>query len=509
MRGLTKPDPAVLSQYHMAGRNMAKKELQHIVLLHSNDIHGDFAETDKDGLRTGGVSLLSGFIHRVRREEEHVIYAIAGDMFMGSIIDREYKGLSTIKIANALEPDVFEVGNHEVDYGLSHLLFLEKCAGFPIVCSNLYVKELDRRLFFSYADVIRGDVKIRFIGLLTESIADRLRQEELIDSAVSVRPVARELGRILEETAQDPADITILLTHIGIEEDRLLAEHLDPALHVDFIIGGHSHTFLNEPDMQHGTPIVQAGFGSDQIGRFDLFWDKKCRKIDHWSWELIPVNEETSEEDPLVSFYHDRFQTETDRKYDRTLFTMPCEYTHPGFHKETQLSDLFADIYQDIFQMDVFFLSTNVIWAKKLGPEVTRRDLMIAFPYENAVYELTMRGKRFIGLLEHLYKQEAWEGAHIFFLFSGTLQLTLTQEGKKPVEVLLRGEKIDPDQSITVGVTGYAYKNLESFLGIGEQEMEKEITVRRRSTDDRSAMENYFEGIGRIELKNEGRLRLV
>lgn len=488
---------------------MPKKALQHIVLLHSNDIHGDFAESEKDGVKTGGITLLSGLVHKIRREEEHVIYAIAGDMFMGSIIDREYKGLSTIKIANALEPDVFEVGNHEVDYGLSHLLFLEKCADFPIICSNLYVKELDRRLFLSYADVVRGGVKVRFIGLLTESIADRIRQEELIDSAVSVRSITRELNRVAEETAEDPADITILLTHIGIEEDRLLAENPDPALHADFIIGGHSHTFLSEPAMIRDTPIVQAGFGSGQIGRFDLYWNEETRRLESWDWQLMPVNEKMTEEDPLVSFYHERFQTETDKKYDRTLFTMPCEYTHPGFHRETQLGDLFADIYQDIFHMDVFFLSTNVIWAKKLGPSVTRRDLMIAFPYENAVYELTMTGERFLRLVQHIYRQEAWEGAHIFFLFSGTLQLTLRKEGKEITEARLHGEEVAPDQTVTVGITGYAYKNVENFLGISAEELENTVVMRRRSTDDRSAMENYFAGSGMVSLKKEGRLRLI
>ena len=75
-----------------------QEKLLHIVLLHSNDIHGDFEETDRDGLKTGGLPLLSGYLQRVRREEKEVIYAIAGDMFMGSIIDREYRGLSTIKL---------------------------------------------------------------------------------------------------------------------------------------------------------------------------------------------------------------------------------------------------------------------------------------------------------------------------------------------------------------------------------------------------------------------------
>ncbi|MCR5675428.1 MAG: 5'-nucleotidase C-terminal domain-containing protein [Lachnospiraceae bacterium] len=482
-------------------------ETKHLVLLHSNDIHGDFAETDRDGVKTGGLARLSGFVHQTRRREDEVIYAIAGDMFMGSIIDREYRGLSTIKLANALEPDVFEVGNHEVDYGLSHLLFLEKCADFPIICANMYVKELNRRLFLAFQDVVRAGIRIRFIGLLTESIADRIRQEELVDSAVSIRPVRRELDKVFAETAEDPADITILLTHIGIEEDKLLAAAMDPSWPVDFIIGGHSHTFLQEPVVVGGVPIVQAGFGSGQIGRLDLFWDPDKKRLADWSWELQTVNEETCEEDPLVSFYHDRFQTETDRKYDQVLFSMPCAYTHPGFHRETQLGDFFADIYQEIFHTDVFFLSTNVIWAKTLGPDVTRRDLMIAFPYENAVYELKMTGERFLALIRHVYRREAWEGTNIFFLFSKNLTVTVRAGDREVLDVKLSGADPEPDREYTVGVTAYAYKNRELFLGITAAE-EETIRIRRLSVDDRQDMTAFFSGAGVIPLENEGRLRI-
>ncbi|MCR4762733.1 MAG: metallophosphoesterase [Lachnospiraceae bacterium] len=478
---------------------------QQVVLLHSNDIHGDFAETVRDGIRTGGLPLLSGLLQEIRHSGEEMIYAIAGDMFMGSIIDREYRGLSTIKLTNALEPDVFEIGNHEVDYGLSHLLFLEKCAGFPVICANMYIKELNRRLFLPYADVVRAGIRFRFIGLLTESIADRIRQEELVDTAVSVRPAAAELAKVFEETAEDPADVTIVLSHLGIEEDKQLAEVLDPAWNVSFIIGGHSHTFLREPVVVNGIPIVQAGTGSGQIGRFDLTFDKRHRLSD-WTWQLMSVNEQTSVEDPLMTFYHDRFQAETDRKYDQTLFTMPCEYTHPGFHRETQLGDLFADIYQAIFRTDIFFLSTNVIWAKRLGPAVTRRDLMLSFPYENEVFEMSMSGERLMRLIRHVYRKEAWEGANIFFLFSGAWKIRVRAEDKELLDVSFEDRAPVYDRTYTVGITGYAWKNRQLFLGIGEEEIGDSIRLRQLAANDREAMEQYFASCTQVILHREGRL---
>ena len=74
------------------------KQTKKITILHSNDLHGDFLAEQVDEKLVGGVSMLSGYIEKVRAEEPNTIYAIAGDMFRGSVIDSEYKGLSTIEI---------------------------------------------------------------------------------------------------------------------------------------------------------------------------------------------------------------------------------------------------------------------------------------------------------------------------------------------------------------------------------------------------------------------------
>ena len=89
--------------------------LKKLTLLHSNDLHGDFLAEEVNGKLMGGVSRLSGYVQKVRAEEENVLYAISGDMLQGSVIDSEYRGVSTIEIMNMIGPDVATLGNHEVD----------------------------------------------------------------------------------------------------------------------------------------------------------------------------------------------------------------------------------------------------------------------------------------------------------------------------------------------------------------------------------------------------------
>ena len=151
------------------------KHTKKITILHSNDLHGDFLAEQVDEKLVGGVSMLSGYIEKVRAEEPNTIYAIAGDMFRGSVIDSEYKGLSTIEIMNALAPDVVTIGNHEVDYGIAHLLFIEKCARFPIINANLYIKNTPTRLFTPYKILRVDGMNILFIGIITQDVINQIR----------------------------------------------------------------------------------------------------------------------------------------------------------------------------------------------------------------------------------------------------------------------------------------------------------------------------------------------
>ena len=220
------------------------KNLKKLTLLHSNDMHGDFLAEEVDQNLVGGVSMLSGYVNKVRQEEENVIYAIAGDMFRGSIIDSEFLGISTIQIMNLLGPDIVTVGNHEVDYGIAHLLFLEKCAEFPIINANLHIKTNHARLFQPCKILEVDGMKILFIGILTEVALMQCKTDGLVGSFVTLDDAAEEIGRICNTYNAIDIDFTVLLTHIGFEEDKRLAELLDPAWGVDVIIGGHSHTCL-------------------------------------------------------------------------------------------------------------------------------------------------------------------------------------------------------------------------------------------------------------------------
>ena len=261
---------------------MTAKNTKKLTILHSNDLHGDFLAEHIDEKLIGGVSLLSGYINDVRKKEKNVVYAIAGDMFRGSIIDSEYQGLSTIEIMNMLSPDIVTIGNHETDYGIGQLLFLEKCAKFPIVNANLHIRTNNARLFKPCRILKIDGMKVLFIGILTEEVISQTKNDGMIGSLIDVEDAAKAIAKICNMYNSIDIDFTVLLTHIGFEEDKKLASLLDKSLGVDIIIGGHSHTLLEEPCIVNDILIVQAGTGTNQIGRFDIVVDTDNNCIDSY-----------------------------------------------------------------------------------------------------------------------------------------------------------------------------------------------------------------------------------
>ena len=59
------------------------KHTKKITILHSNDLHGDFLAEQVDEKLVGGVSMLSGYIEKVRAEQPNTLYVIAGEAFPG------------------------------------------------------------------------------------------------------------------------------------------------------------------------------------------------------------------------------------------------------------------------------------------------------------------------------------------------------------------------------------------------------------------------------------------
>ena len=483
-----------------------------LTLLHSNDLHGDFLAEKVDEKLTGGVSMLSGYISKVRKEEKNVLYAISGDMFKGSLIDQEYKGISTIEIMNLLAPDVVTLGNHEVDYGLAHLLFLEKCAKFPIINANMFLTSNNTRLFNSHKIIEIDGMKIMFIGILTEDVLEYTRNEKLISTLVGIKDAAEEVGRICMAYQTVDIDLTVLLTHIGFDQDKELAAQLDPDWGVDLIIGGHSHTLIDEPAVVAGIPIVQAAVGTDQIGRFDLVIDTDTNSIASYKWQLIPITEENCPRDLELEKVVNDYKTITDAVYDQVLTRLDGVYYQTRRNRDAVLGHLFTDIVKDATGVDVVMISSGAIRGTQLGEVVTKGDLRKVYPYDNKVVEFKLTGKQFREALLWMLRDEsidAPDDGGEFYHFSKGLKVVYIQKEHRIDVFTLNGKPIQDDDMIKVAMGDFHYANIENFLHLDKEEIKKNGRVKTMSSSGYIIIEERMSGVPLIRVDKEERITIL
>ena len=483
--------------------------IKKLTLLHTNDLHGDFLPKIRDGKEVGGLARLSGYVNKIRKEKKNVIYAMAGDMFRGSVIDSEYHGLSTINLMNNLRPDVATIGNHEVDYGFAHLLFLEKCAKFPIVNANLFITLNNSRVFTPYINIDIDGMRIMFIGLLTEEVLSSTKCENIIGTFIDLEAAAKEVGIICDNYRTVRTDMTILLTHIGFENDVKLAQMLDPDWGVDLIIGGHSHTFMDKPEVVNGVPIVQAGSGSGVIGRFDIQYDQASKKIEDLRWKCVPINEDTAPVDTIMEELIDSYRTETDRKYKRVVTRWARKLTHPCREQETEMGNLYADVLADGSSFEIMLFGSGSIRKTELGPVIEYQDMIENTPFEDVIYMIEVRGAQWRRMVQYLRRDEAWLGETEFYQFSKGVKIVYRKSTHTIEELSFKGTPVTDDMHLKLGLQAYHFKNFDKFFGVPLEEVKRNMKPRVCASSQNNIIEEYFCTNDGLDAQVEGRITIL
>ncbi len=483
--------------------------IKKLTILHSNDMHGDFLPHDVDGKETAGLARLSGYINQVRQEKKNTIYVVAGDMFRGSIIDSEYMGLSTIDLMNVLRPDVATIGNHEADYGMAHLLFLEKCAKFPIINANVFVTMNNARLFQPYLNLDIDGMRILFIGILTEEVLASAKNEKIIGTFIDVEQAAKEVGIICDNYRTTKTDLTVLVTHIGIEADRELAQLLHPDWGVNMIIGGHTHTFMDEPEYVNGIPIVQAGTGTGIVGRMDLEIDTEKREILDLKWQCVPINEDTAPKDEVMEDLLDSYRTQTDTKYKRVVTRWARKLTHPSRIQETEMGNLYADALQWESSFDIMMMGSGSIRKKELGPIIEYQDMVENTPFDDNLWMLEVTGAQWRRMIQHILRDDAWLGETEFYQFSRGVRILYNKTTHTIEELKFNGEDVTDDMHLKIALQNYHYKNFDAFLGVPLEEVKQNMRPRVVATSVNNIIEEFFATNDGLDAHVEGRLEVI
>lgn len=253
-----------------------------LTILHTNDVHSRIDPFDTNHPQfpgQGGASRRSALIRQIRSQEQNVLVFDSGDIFQGTPYFNMFLGIPEIRLMNHMGYHAATIGNHEFDGGLLNLSARIGEASFPFVCTNYNVTGTPiENQVVPYRVFQAGILKVGVIGLgiRLEGLVD----SKLFGSVVYSDPIetGEQYARMLKKDKK--CDLVIALSHLGYEyqnntvSDKLLAAGTSS---IDLILGGHTHTFLNEPvniKNREGKNVLicQTGWGGVKLGRIDLLF---------------------------------------------------------------------------------------------------------------------------------------------------------------------------------------------------------------------------------------------
>ena len=240
-----------------------------LVIIHTNDTHSHFDPIrggKSDGL--GGIIERAAFVDSIRSvyPAEKVLMLHAGDFNQGSSYYSELGGSLEPKIVNAMGYDCITLGNHELDEGIESLAQRLSVIECPVVCANCKFPDILQQYVSPTAVIERGGMRIGIIGMESDiatmvaaPTAQRIRQ---LDNVETINKWTEHLRK------EDKCNFVILLSHLGYDVDQ---EVVPQTKGLDLIIGGHTHTFVDDiiyvkDAMGKKIPIITDGCWGLQMG---------------------------------------------------------------------------------------------------------------------------------------------------------------------------------------------------------------------------------------------------
>ena len=261
---------------------------QSLCILHTNDVHSrvePFPLDDKKYPGMGGAAMRATLFEKIRKENKHTLTLDAGDIFQGTPYFNFFNGNIEIDLMNQMGYEASTIGNHDFDGGLEMLSTQISRAQFPFVnCNYDFSGTPVAGKVHKHVIIKKGKIKIGITGCgveLNGLVPDKLYgQTQYLDP---VKNIQEQVDILKNEKG---CHLIICLSHLGYKYDNqkvsdiVLAENTN---NIDLIIGGHTHTFLDQPDIRRnnrGENVVinQVGWAGLQIGKLEYLFEKKSKK---------------------------------------------------------------------------------------------------------------------------------------------------------------------------------------------------------------------------------------
>ena len=466
-----------------------------IQIVHTNDIHGYYTETESGTL---GFAMLKSIID----QEGADLVLDMGDTFHGQAFATIDQGSSIAQLMKDVGYDAVTPGNHDWSYGAERLKELEKIGGFQILAANVTTE--NGTDFFEENYIIKEvtaddgtKLKVGVVGVIDDEFysstaSDNIKGLKFEEEAQEATKIAAYLSDV------EKCDIILAMTH---QSD--CKEFVANIKGIDAVLAGHEHILLDEsyPDSEGKlVPVVEAGYYMNHIGVMELTLDadsKEILSVEERFYAMENTNDiaENEQVKENISQIEKQQQTILSQTIGDTEKAYP--YTWEDIRIAQQdIGKLVTESYLNFTGADVAFENAGGIRAGLEAGEITYQDVISISPYGNIVITKKLTGKEIIDTLnqsiaigkacDDIYTiqkeaiekgedpyQYSWpEDSGSYLQFSG-IEIQ-TNENGQIISAKINGTDVNENQVYTVAMNNYLGES-DVYTALAEADLEQEF----------------------------------
>lgn len=492
--------------------NLAKT----ISVVATSDVHGNLLNfdygTNAAPSKSQGIAKVSTYVKALKATNPNTMLIDNGDMIQGTPLVYYYNMIDkttaypTSAIMGAMGYETWTLGNHEFNYGLdtlNRIMTEAKAKNIHVLSANTY--KTDNSSFVEpytiKSFVVNGKtVKVGILGLTTKTIASwedpshfaGLHFNDLVDEAKKWVPIVKSAG----------ADVIILAAHSGLEgpadtipenQIKAIATNVNG---IDAIVAGHVHNVVNDLTLKNPegkiVPIVEPGKWAQNISQIDIAIDANGNFAGLSTKNVAMDN--SIVEDPAIVALVAPYQAKTLEYTATVLGKSNGEYKgDKQITQPTEIMELINKVQMKEAKTQLSIAAPLSLSAYIPKGDISIKDIMGVYIYENFLYGVKMNGKQIKDWMEYTvryYKQVSGPADPIVKdpalniadynldqLYGATYDIDLTQpagtidpvtkkmvSGNRIKNLKVNGKLITEADVFTVAINNYRYNGGGGFM---------------------------------------------
>ena len=444
-----------------------KIEAAEIVIFHTNDMHARVSPEDDNG-QTIGLAEFSAAVKAEKIKNPNTLWLDGGDTLHGMPNINISKGENMVELLNETPLNATVPGNHDYNYGAARLIELSKKLNATVLSANTIYKNTKKNVFKPYKIFkLTSGIKVGVFGLTTPETAYKSSPKN-VASVEFLNPI--EQSEIMIKKLRKKCDVLICVMHMGLDKSsEFTSERIAKETSgIDLIVDAHSHTALENGLKVGNTLIVQTVWHGYRLGEVKIDVDNhKINSINAKLLDADDVKNLANKPDAAVLNKLKEINTRSEKFFNEVVAHSDRKLSGDRLlvrRHESELGNLTADALKWRTKSDIAVTNGGDLRTDLPEGDITRRDILSIFPFDNSVQVALIKGKTVHEMLEH----SVFAYPESFGGFLNVSGLTFSFDPTKPIgqrvsEIYVGDELLDENKTYSIAAADFTLSGGDDY----------------------------------------------